>query len=212
MRLQPGIPSCLKKLHPEESKISPVFFQSSDVVGLARLLLGKVLCTRINGVITAGMIVETEAYNGVKDRASHSYGGRRTTRTEVMYQAGGVAYVYLCYGIHPLFNVITSSENDPKAILIRSILALDGIPVMEKRRGVQVSSKSFSNGPGKLSVALGINLSHNGIGLDGKTIWIEDRGVIVDEKFLLVTPRIGVDYAGDDAALPYRFLFRQTIL
>ncbi len=209
MRLQPGIPSCLKKLHPEGSKISPFFFQSSDVVGLARLLLGKVLCTRINGVISSGMIVETEAYDGVKDRASHSYGGRRTTRTEVMYQAGGVAYVYLCYGIHSLFNVITSSENDPKAILIRAIRPLEGIPVMEKRRGAKVSSKYFSNGPGKVSLAMGINLGHNGAKLDGKTIWIEDRGVVVDEQALLVTPRIGVDYAGEDAALPYRFLFRE---
>ena len=176
---------------------------------LARLLLGKVLCTRINGVISSGMIIETEAYNGVLDKASHSYGGRRTRRTEVMYQAGGVAYVYLCYGIHSLFNVITSVKNDPKAILVRAIAPMEGISIMEKRRGMPVTSKSFTDGPGKVSLALGINLNHNGIRLDGNSIWLEDRGLVVEENDLLITPRIGIDYAGEDAGLQYRFLFRQ---
>jgi DNA-3-methyladenine glycosylase len=196
-------------LYPEKNKINSVFFQSTDVVVLARLLLGKVLCTRMNGAISSGMIIETEAYNGVLDKASHSYGGRRTRRTEVMYRAGGVAYVYLCYGIHSLFNVIASGENDPKAILIRAITPVEGIPIMEKRRGMPVTSKSFTDGPGKVSLALGINLHHNGIRLDGNSIWIEDRGLVVDENNLLITPRIGVDYAGEDAGLPYRFLLRQ---
>jgi DNA-3-methyladenine glycosylase len=196
-------------LYPKKNKINPVFFQSSDVVVLARLLLGKVLCTRINGVISSGMIIETEAYNGVFDKASHSYGGRRTRRTEVMYQAGGVAYVYLCYGIHSLFNVITSVKNDPKAILVRAIAPMEGISIMEKRRGMPVTSKSFTDGPGKVSLALGINLNHNGIRLDGNSIWLEDRGLVVEENDLLITPRIGIDYAGEDAGLQYRFLFRQ---
>ena len=105
-----------------------------DVVGIARELLGKVVCTRIDGELTTALITETEAYAGVTDKASHAYGDRRTKRTEPMYSTGGVAYVYLCYGIHHLFNVVTNKKDVPHAILVRSGKPLSGIKLMLERR------------------------------------------------------------------------------
>jgi DNA-3-methyladenine glycosylase len=183
------------------------FYLQEDVVKVSRQLLGKVLCTRLNNQLTSGIITETEAYEGVTDKASHAFGGRLTDRTKTMFKEGGVAYVYLCYGIHHLFNVVTHSEGTPHAVLIRAIQPLDGIEIMEKRRKMKSTSKSFSGGPGSLTVALGINTKHTGTDLLGEKIWIEDRGIKVNQKEIIVGPRVGVAYAGEDALLPYRFIW-----
>lgn len=187
------------------AKLPRSFYSGTDVVSIARCLLGKVLVTRLDGGTTAGIISETEAYAGPGDRASHAYAGRRTPRNEVMYAEGGTAYVYLCYGIHHLFNVVTNSSGIPHAVLIRAIHPLEGIDVMRARRGTR--ARLSTGGPGTLTQALGIRTSHNGTDLLGDTIYIEDRSITVPERIIISGPRIGVDYAGDDAALPYRFHF-----
>ena len=186
-------------------KLSQNFYTRKDVVRIAKELLGKVLFTRINGVITGGIITETEAYAGVADRASHAYNNRRTERTEVMYSHGGRAYVYLCYGIHHLFNVVTNQKDIPHAVLVRAIKPLEGIKTILKRRKKKMLSTTICGGPGTVSNGLGIKTAHTGISLIEKTIWIEDRGIKIKEKDIIKNPRIGVDYAGVDALLPYRF-------
>ena len=186
-------------------KLTEEFYRNEDVVALARHLLGKKLVTRIDGLETAGIINETEAYAGESDRASHAFGGRRTARTEVMYATGGTAYVYLCYGIHSLFNVVTNVAGIPHAVLIRSIVPVQGIDVMEKRRGMSAERKGFASGPGILTKALGIHHSHTGMSLMGETIWLEENGINIPASIIKAGPRIGVEYAGKDALLPYRF-------
>lgn len=183
-------------------KLPRTFYRERDALVGARELIGKGLFTSIDGVRTAGIITETEAYLGVHDRASHASGGRRTARNEVMYAAGGVAYVYLCYGIHHLFNVVVMEKDEPQAVLIRAIHPLDGKGTMLARRG---SKTLTTGGPGTLTQALGIRTDHNGEDLTGQRIWLEDIGVKVTKKDLIVGPRVGVDYAGEDALLPYRF-------
>lgn len=181
------------------------YYLNSDVVATARDLIGKTLCTKINGVLTCGIITETEAYAGVIDKAAHSYGGRRTNRTETMYSKGGVSYVYLCYGIHHLFNIVTNKQDVPEAVLIRAIHPTKGIKYILERRKTTSLTKNLCVGPGKVSEALGIKVLHNNLSLGGKTIWLEDEKIKFDKKKINVGPRIGVDYAGEDAKLPYRF-------
>ena len=175
-----------------------------DVVKLAKQLLGKVLVTQFDGMITSGRIIETEAYRGAIDRASHAFGGRRTQRTEVMFHEGGRAYVYLCYGIHHLFNIVTSVKDIPHAILIRAIEPLDGKEVMMQRTGNQSWKKTIGSGPGNVTRALGIFTAHTGMSLQSDEIFIAEDGYQVEK--ILATPRVGVDYAGPDALLPYRFV------
>jgi DNA-3-methyladenine glycosylase len=180
------------------------YYLQDDVVALSRDLLGKRLITCIDGIVTGGIIVETEAYRGPDDRASHAYGGRRTPRNEVMYAEGGVAYVYRCYGIHNLFNVVTYREDIPHAILIRAIEPTIGVEYMLRRRKLSTLSKRVAGGPGTLSEALGITLSHNRMSLNSDVIWIEEAPAFCDSK-VIAGPRVGVDYAGADALLPWRF-------
>jgi len=187
-------------------KLNQDFYIRSSVTQVAQELLGKYIFTFINNKLTAGIITETEAYAGVIDRASHAYNGRRTTRTEVMYARGGVAYVYLCYGVHHLFNIVTNQRDVPHAVLLRGIYPVSGIEIMEKRVGKKFKDKSFSDGPGKASKALAIQVIHNGENLEGNKIWIEDKGVQINKKDYTQGPRIGVIYAGNDALLPYRYL------
>jgi DNA-3-methyladenine glycosylase len=181
------------------------FYIRKDVVKISRELLGKVLVTNFRNKITAGIITETEAYEGVTDRASHAFGNRRTQRTEIMYSKGGIAYVYLCYGIHSLFNVVTNKENIPHAVLVRAVFPNEGVELMRKRRKVKVTDKKLTSGPGTVSQALGIHYSNSGESLLGNKIWIEDRGIKVPSSQIQISKRIGVDYAGKDALLPYRF-------
>ncbi|HET6991451.1 MAG TPA: DNA-3-methyladenine glycosylase [Bacteroidia bacterium] len=190
----------MKKLLPKS------FYNHHDVVSLAKKLLGKRLCTNINGKYTSGIITETEAYAGVTDRASHAYGGKLTKRTKTMFEEGGTAYVYLCYGIHHLFNIVTNKKGIPHAILIRAIQPDEGIEIMMKRRKKNKIDKTFSGGPGTVSQALGIHVRHSGKNLLDQEIWVEETGIKIPEKEIIAGPRIGVDYAGEDAKLPYRFL------
>lgn len=181
------------------------YFRHHDVVFLSQDLLGKVLMTKIDGQLTGGIITETEAYRAPEDKASHAFGGRRTQRNEVMYAEGGFAYVYLCYGLHNLFNIVTNEQDIPHAILIRAIQPLEGIDVMLERRGKIKVDKTLAGGPGTVCQALGIKLHHNGLRLDGNEIWIEDRGLSFPPESIKAGPRVGVDYAGEDAFLPWRF-------
>lgn len=186
-------------------KLPHSFYLSHDVVELSRQLLGKYLFTYVDGLFTGGYIVETEAYNGVIDKASHAFGNRRTARTETMFAEGGRAYVYLCYGIHEMFNVVTASEGTPHAILIRAIVPTEGIEIMQGRRNMPVLKPNITAGPGSVAKALGINRKLNSVFLTGDAIWLEDRGLTFTDEEVYAGPRIGVAYAGDDAFLPYRF-------
>ncbi len=190
-------------------KLPVEYYLSEDVVGIGKDLVGKKLCTNIDGKFTSGIIAETEAYAGINDQASHAWNNRRTKRTEVMYMKGGVAYIYLCYGIHHLFNVVTNREDIPHAVLIRSIIPIDGIEHMLKRRGMNKADAKLTSGPGSLSRALGITCDYAACDLTADTIWIED-GIKIPSTNITVSKRIGVDYAGKDAGLPYRFSLDKT--
>ncbi len=236
------------------------FYQRQDVVALAQELLGKWLFTQLDGEeLTGGMIIETEAYAGPKDRASHAFNMRRTKRTEVMFHEGGVAYVYLCYGMHTLFNVVTNKAEIPHAILVRALLPTHGISTMEKRRIPKMIQESefqhsrrpkfeeakptskqrlcihrsdaegckvrdvgaaenrflnhfrykkrapLTSGPGTVCQALGIKVNHSGHFLQKKPLWIEDRGMTPSTSQIIAGPRIGIEYAQEDALLPWRF-------
>lgn len=188
-------------------KLPPHFYCRSDVLTISRELLGKLLCTRHAGHECKVLITETEAYAGIGDRASHAYGGRRTARTEVMYGEGGLAYVYLCYGIHHLFNVVTNVAGIPHAVLIRAALPYSGLATLQKRRGRDEAGPKLMPGPGTVAQALGITTVMSGVSLHGAEVWIEDAGVDVPSAQILAGPRIGVDYAGEDARLPYRYVW-----
>ena len=191
------------------SKLKKDFYLRDDVVMIAKELLGKYLFTKFDGKLTGGIISETEAYNGIIDRASHAFGGRRTERTEIMYHEGGVAYVYICYGIHSLFNVVTNSKNIPHAVLIRGIHPTHGIDSMLERRKKKSVDKSLTNGPGSVGQALGMTRTHTGTNLYGNKIWIEDRKFITTDSQIKITKRIGVEYSGEAAHYPYRFVLKK---
>jgi DNA-3-methyladenine glycosylase len=186
-------------------KLSRDFYLRDDVVAISNDLLGKVLCTNIDGDLTKTIITETEAYAGVTDRASHAYGNKRTKRTEPMFGEGGTAYVYLCYGIHYLFNVVTCTADVPHAVLIRAGVPLAGTEIMLKRRNREKVDKTLLGGPGSLAKALAITTEQSGLSLLDNQIWIEDKGIEIEDGSILVGPRVGVDYAADDALRPYRF-------
>jgi DNA-3-methyladenine glycosylase len=187
-------------------KLPGNFYLQDDVVAISRGLLGKALCTRIDGELTQAVITETEAYAGVTDKASHAFGDRRTKRTEPMYGPGGSAYVYLCYGIHHLFNVVTNQEGIPHAVLVRAGVPLVGEEIILQRRKKMKADKTLMAGPGTVAQALGIKTAMTGTDLRGNKIWIEDCGIEIDAENISAGPRIGVDYAEEDAARPYRFV------
>jgi DNA-3-methyladenine glycosylase len=186
-------------------KLPETYYHSSDVVALAKDMLGKYLFTRIDGVITGGYIVETEAYNGIIDKASHAYGNRQTKRTSTMFQQGGIIYVYLCYGIHEMLNIVTSVEGQPHAILIRAINPTDGIEMMLERRKMADLKPAITMGPGSVAKALGISRLINELSLQSEVIWLEERNLYFEDESIASVPRVGVAYAGEDALLPYRF-------
>ncbi|WP_343674324.1 DNA-3-methyladenine glycosylase [Chitinophaga sp.] len=187
-------------------KLTAEFYNRPNVLTIAEELLGKIIVTRFDGVLTTARIVETEAYMGVVDKASHAYGGRRTQRTEVMFGKAGKAYVYLCYGIHFLFNIVTNEEETPEAVLIRAAEPLEGIPEMLKRTGKAKADFTLTRGPGNVSKALGIDKLHTGYSLLSEEFYLAEDGYVPAE--VVATPRIGVDYAGADALLPYRFIVK----
>jgi len=189
-------------------KLPLSFYERSDVVKISKELLGKILVTNWHGIITSGRIVECEAYAGIIDKASHAWNGRRTQRTEIMFGEGGFAYVYLCYGIHHLFNVVTNSKDIPHAILVRALDPLEGIEEMLLRTGKKKLDNTLTRGPGNVSKALGILTKHTGRSLLEDKIFIAEDGCQYQNHEIGISPRIGVDYAGADAALPYRFFVR----
>jgi DNA-3-methyladenine glycosylase len=191
-------------------KLSESFYQRTDVVGISKELLGKYLVTNFDGHYTAGRIVETEAYRAPDDKACHAHLNRFTARTRVMFEPGGVAYIYLCYGIHHLFNVVTATEGMAHAILIRAIEPVDGIGIMQQRRGMNHQKPQLTAGPGVMSKALGIEKTYTGASLlaSESPIWIEDRGDVVPETDIMSGPRIGIDYAEECKDWPWRFWIR----
>src|SRR3982751_3733576 len=183
-------------------KLAIEFYQRDDVLKISRELMGKIVVTRWNGKLTSGRIVECEAYAGPKDKASHAFGGRRTNRTEVMYGPGGVAYVYLCYGIHQMFNVVTNQINIPNAILIRALEPITGIDMMLARSKKNIHGFDLTRGPGNVAKALGLHTSNTGMSLLSHELFIADDGIRYREDEIVATTRIGVDYAAEDALLP----------
>ncbi|UXP31731.1 DNA-3-methyladenine glycosylase [Reichenbachiella agarivorans] len=182
------------------------FYQGDDVVKIAKQLIGKTLVTHLDGQLCKGKIVETEAYRGWGDKACHASEGKRTPRTETMYLAGGCAYVYLCYGIHHLFNVVTNVAGKADAVLIRAIEPIEGMDSMVARTNHQTK---VSNGPGKLCKAMGIDMRLNKKELNSELLWIEDAKA-VELKDLVISTRVGVGYAGEDALLPWRFYLKDN--
>ena len=191
-------------------KLPLSFYRRDDVLKISRDLLGKVLVTRWQDVTTSGRIVECEAYAGEIDRASHAAGGRRTARTEIMYGHGGVAYVYLCYGIHHLFNVVTNNKDVPHAILIRAVEPLKGIEEMLMRTGKKHLDHTLTKGPGNVSKALGIYTDHTGTSLLSRKLFIADDGFSYKENEIGISPRIGVDYAGTHSTWNYRLYIKKN--
>lgn len=189
-------------------KLPIQFYKVTDVLLVAKELIGKIVVTNFNGVITSGRIVETEAYIGLTDRASHSFGGKRTSRNEHMYSAAGTAYVYICYGMHHLFNVVTNAVNIPDAVLIRAVEPVAGIDTMLKRTGKLKLDNTLTKGPGNAAKALGISKGHSGIKLIKDEIYIAEDGFEIPDTEIGISRRIGVESAGKAALLPYRFYIK----
>jgi len=190
--------------------LSIAYFRSHDVVDIARNLIGKVLISTINGSPVSGIITETEAYHQ-SEKACHAYDGRLTARTEVLFDSGGKSYVYLCYGIHYLFNVTTGPLGEASAVLIRALKPLNGIPEMLNRRGMSKLEPKLTAGPGNLTKALGIGMVNNSLELiENNQLWIESFESIPKSK-VGSSSRIGVDYAQEDALLPWRFYLKDSI-
>jgi DNA-3-methyladenine glycosylase len=190
-------------------KLEMSWYLNDNVVELARGLLGKVLCTQLEGKLTKGRIVETEAYSGYNDKACHANNQKKTQRNQVMFEAGGRAYVYLCYGIHHLFNVVTNIKGSADAVLIRGLEPIEGMEHMIRRREMSKIEKRLTAGPGVLSQALGIRMDHYGMALNSEAIWIEE-GELVPKDMVVSTTRIGVDYAEEDALKPWRFYVKEN--
>ncbi len=186
-------------------KLPLSFYRQPNVLEIAKSLIGKYLFSKIDGNLCGGIIAETEAYAGIHDRASHAWNGRRTKRTETMYLPGGISYVYFTYGMHHLFNVVTAGKNVPHAVLIRGIIPTRGIEMQKVRRNMPVGGKQLTNGPAKVCQAMGISLRHNALSLLGNVIWIAEDEFTQQKEKIVTTSRVGVDYAGEDALLPYRF-------
>ena len=188
-------------------KLPPAFYDRDDVVQIARDLLGKVLVTIWDGERTSCRIVETEAYAGLHDKASHAYRGK-TPRTQVLFDTTGTAYVYLCYGLHQMFNIATNKAGIPHAVLIRAVAPLGGIEVMLRRTGKKVADASLTRGPGNVGKAFGFHRSQSGVSLQGEQLFVAADDYTIADDAIGISPRIGVDYAGADALLPYRFYIK----
>jgi DNA-3-methyladenine glycosylase len=190
-------------------KLPLAFYDRHNVVQIAKELLGKIVVTNINSKITSGIIVETEAYVALTDKASHTFNGKRTARNEHMYAAPGTTYIYICYGMHQMLNVITNKKEMPDAVLIRAIEPVDGITTMLKRTGKQKLDNTLTKGPGNVGKALGISKEFSGISFldDVITIYANDIFTLPDEN-IGISKRIGVESAGKDALLPYRFYIK----
>ncbi len=187
------------------NKLSLNFYRRENIFQISLELIGKILVSHINGIRTSGRIVEIEAYNGIIDKASHAYNGKRTKRNETMYAEAGKAYMYICYGMHDMFNVITNEEGIPHAILIRAIEPLEGMETMMKRKGLSAFTNKLTICPGNLSKAMGLNVEQDGEFLNSKTVYIAEDGFHFDESLICRSARIGMTSAGEDSLQPYRF-------
>jgi DNA-3-methyladenine glycosylase len=190
-------------------KLPQSFYLRNDVIKIAQELLGKVLVTNWNNEYTSGRIVETEAYAGEIDRASHASKGK-TARTSVMFEEGGTAYVYLCYGIHEMFNIVTNKAGKPHAVLIRGVEPIDGIDIMLQRTGKKKLDETLTRGPGNVGKAFGFHRSQCGISLQSDELYVADDDYKLDKKLIMASPRIGVDYAGEHALWDYRFYIKDN--
>lgn len=190
-------------------KLAFDFYNRENVVQIAKDLIGKIIITKLDEQLTSGRIVETEAYVALTDKASHSFGGRRTQRNEHMYAAAATSYVYICYGMHHLFNVVTNKKDVPDAVLIRAVEPMEGVDIMLQRTGKKKLDSTLTRGPGNVSKALGINKIHSGIVLTGNIIFLADDNWKANHAdAIAASKRIGIDSAGTDALLPYRFYIR----
>jgi DNA-3-methyladenine glycosylase len=190
-------------------KLPREFYARQNVLTVARELLGKLLVVPANnGSRVAGMIVETEAYRGPEDRASHAYGGRRTKRTETMYQLGGTVYVYFVYGMYYQFNVVTNIRDTPHAVLVRALQPVEGIENMRDRRQTH-SDRNLTSGPGKLCIAMGIDRKLDREDLLGERVWIEEGEKIARTR-IASGPRVGIDYAEEWIEKPWRFWLKDN--
>jgi DNA-3-methyladenine glycosylase len=190
-------------------KLPRDFYTRPNVLEVARDLLGKKLVVPArNGVRVSGIIVETEAYRGPEDRASHAYNGRRTNRTETMYEIGGTAYVYFVYGMYNQFNVVTNVGDVPHAILVRAVEPAEGLDIMRRRRSGR-SEYELTSGPGRLCLALGIDRRLDQADLLGERVWIEE-GVSISTRQIARGPRVGIDYAESWITKPWRFWVRDN--
>ncbi len=192
--------------------LKKTYFQSEDVVSIAKDLLGKILLTEINGIITSGIIVETEAYKAPEDKASHAFNNRRTERTKTMFLPGGHAYIYLCYGIHEMFNVVTAQNGIPHAVLIRAIEPIEGIDEMLRRKKMSILKPNLTKGPGSLSKALGISRNLNACKLYDKksSIRLYDENIRFNKSRIGSSKRIGVSYAEESADWLFRFFVKEN--
>jgi DNA-3-methyladenine glycosylase len=191
------------------TKLPRDFYTRSNVVTVARELLGKLLVVPArSGIRVSGKIVEVEAYRGPQDRAAHSYGGRRTKRTETMYGIGGTAYVFFVYGMYNQFNVVTNAADVPHAVLIRAVEPVEGIDIMRRRRPGK-TDHNLTNGPGKLCIALDIDRKLDASDLLGNRVWLEDAESIPRSR-ILAGPRIGIDYAEEWIVKPWRFWIKDN--
>jgi len=182
------------------------FYKGEDILSISKQLLGKKLCTNFNGQITSGIIVETEAYKAPEDKASHAFGNKLTPRTKTMFSPPGTGYVYIIYGMYHLFNVITGPEGTAHCILIRAIEPVDGLEAMKIRRGFDSVKKTLTNGPGKLSIALGIRKDYDATDLAiQEDIWIEEAWPEIPKEEILVGPRVGMSTAEECSNWPFRF-------
>ena len=189
-------------------KLPLSFYQRNDAVLVARELLGKHLYTRIDGMVTGGVIVETEAYQGPEDRGSHAFNHRKTPRNEMMFSAGGVVYMYICYGIHDMLNVVTGTDGISHAVLIRAVQPVRGLEIMRERRNVYNDDSRLCRGPGALAKALGLVKAHNGVNLLEDKIWIEDRSEVIEEGDIIASARVGMNFEGPYKTIPWRFYLR----
>lgn len=181
------------------------FYLREDTLTIAKELLGKFVFTQVDGIIAGGMIVETEAYLGVTDASCHSFNNRKSAKNATMYEQGGVAYMYICYGIHDMLNLVTGPAGESHVVLIRAIEPTIGIEHMMERRG-NVPLKRLTNGPGSLAKALGLNKSFDRESLTSKRLWLEDKGVIIEPSNIKETPRIGINCPEPFLSAPWRYL------
>lgn len=187
------------------------YYQSEDVLALAQDLLGKIIVSEVDGYRVAARIVETEAYKAPEDKASHAYGNKKTARTATMYEQGGRSYIYLCYGIHHLCNVVTGPKDVAHAVLIRAVEPIQGVDIINDRRQVKGSRYNTANGPGKWTQAMGITTRFNNHTYhDNHSLIRIYDGPSIPSKDVVESARVGVEYAKECALWPWRYYIRDN--